>query len=115
MYSLFIISELITKKQLLWLATKNKGIQRAKLLLRKLLVDRQSSVLWTYEKLFTVQAIHCSKKIGFGRKTMGQSLLNSELSTDILPTGHFADRYFIVRHFADREYYYCQSLNRFTL
>ena len=51
----------ITKRQLLSEATKNKRFERANLLLKKLLDDTQPTVLWTDEKLFTVQAIHNSQ------------------------------------------------------
>jgi len=48
----------ITKRQLLSDATKKKRFERAKLLLNKVLDGTQPTVLWTDEKLFTVQAIH---------------------------------------------------------
>ena len=48
----------ITKRQLLSDTTKKKRLERAKILLEKLLDDTQPPVLWTDEKLFTVQAIH---------------------------------------------------------
>ena len=47
-----------TKAQLLSEATKPKRLQRAKLLLEKLRDGTQPPVLWTDEKLFTVQAVH---------------------------------------------------------
>lgn len=47
-----------TKAQLLSEATKTKRLQRAKLLLEKLRDGTQPPVLWTDEKLFTVQAVH---------------------------------------------------------
>ena len=46
------------KPQLLNKATKTKRLQRAKLLLEKLRDGTQPPVLWTDEKLFTVQAVH---------------------------------------------------------
>ena len=48
----------ITKRQLLSAATKKKRFERAKLLLNRLLDDTQPTILWTDEKLFTIQAIH---------------------------------------------------------
>ena len=48
----------ITKRQLLLAATKKKRLERAKLLLNRLLDDMQPTILWTDEKLFTIQAIH---------------------------------------------------------
>ena len=48
----------ITKRQLLSDITKKKRLERAKLLLQKILDGTQPPVLWTDEKLFTVQAIH---------------------------------------------------------
>ena len=48
----------ITIRQLLSVATKKKRLERAKLLLKKLLDDTQPTILWTDEKLFTIQAIH---------------------------------------------------------
>ena len=51
----------ITKRQLLSEATKNKRFERAKMLLTRLSDDTQPTVLWTDEKLFTVQAIHNSQ------------------------------------------------------
>jgi len=48
----------VTKRQLLSDATKKKRHERAKVLLKKLLDGTQPQVLWTDEKLFTVQAIH---------------------------------------------------------
>ena len=47
-----------TKAQLLSQAAKTKRAQRSKLLLEKLADDTQPPVLWTDEKLFTVQAVH---------------------------------------------------------
>ena len=46
-----------TKRQLLSNATK-KRLDRAKVLIKRLVVGTQPQVLWTDEKLFTVQAIH---------------------------------------------------------
>ena len=51
----------ITKRQLLSEATKKKRLERAKMLLKKLLDDTQPTVLWTDEKLFTIQGIHNSQ------------------------------------------------------
>ena len=48
----------ITKAQLLSQVTKTKRLQRAKLLLENLRDGSQPPVLWTDEKLFTVQAVH---------------------------------------------------------
>jgi len=48
----------VTKRQLLSDATKTKRLDRAKVLLKKLFDGTQPQVLWTDEKLFTVQAIH---------------------------------------------------------
>ena len=48
----------IAKAQLLSQATKTKRLQRAKLLLENLRNGTQPPVLWTDEKLFTVQAVH---------------------------------------------------------
>ena len=48
----------ITKRQLLSAATKKKRLERAKLLLNGLLDDTQPTILWTDEKLFTIQMIH---------------------------------------------------------
>ena len=48
----------ITKRQLLSAATKKNRLKRAKLLLNRLLDDTQPTILWTDEKLFTIQAIH---------------------------------------------------------
>ena len=47
-----------TKRQLLSNATKKKRLDRAKVLIKRLVVGMQPQVLWTDEKLFTVQAIH---------------------------------------------------------
>ena len=47
-----------TKAQLLSEAAKTKRLQRAKLLLEKLRDGTQPPVLWTDEKLFTIQAVH---------------------------------------------------------
>ena len=46
------------KAQVLSQTVKTKRLSRAKLLLEKLKDGRQPPVLWTDEKLFTVQAIH---------------------------------------------------------
>ena len=46
-----------TKRQLLSNATK-KRLDRAKVLIKRLVVGMRPQVLWTDEKLFTVQAIH---------------------------------------------------------
>ena len=46
----------VTKRQLLSAATKKKRLERAKLLLNRLLDDTQLTILWTDEKLFTIQA-----------------------------------------------------------
>ena len=51
----------ITKRQLHSNATKKKRFEKAKMLLKRLLDDTQPAVLWTDEKLFTVQAIHNSQ------------------------------------------------------
>ena len=48
----------ITKAQLLSQATKTKRLQRAKLLLENLRDGTQPPVLWSKDKLFTVQAVH---------------------------------------------------------
>ena len=48
----------ITKAQLLSQATKAKRLQRAKLLLENLRDGTQPPVLWTDEKLLTIQAVH---------------------------------------------------------
>ena len=48
----------INKAQLLSPATKNKRLQRAKLLLENLRDVTQPPVLGTNEKLYTVQAVH---------------------------------------------------------
>ena len=48
----------ITKRQLISAATKKKRLERAKLFLNRLLDDMQLTILWTDEKLFTIQAIH---------------------------------------------------------
>ena len=48
----------VTKRQLLSDTTKKKRVERAKLLLKKLKDNMQPTVLWTDEKLFTVQAVH---------------------------------------------------------
>ena len=50
-----------TKAQLLSQATRTKRLQSAKLLLENLRDGKQPSVLWTDEKLFTVQAVHNSQ------------------------------------------------------
>ena len=47
-----------TKRQLLSNATKKKRLDRAKVLIKRLVVGTRPQVLWTDEKLFTVQAIH---------------------------------------------------------
>ena len=47
-----------TKVQLLSQAAKNKRLERGKFLLEKLEDSMQPPVLWTGEKLFTVQAVH---------------------------------------------------------
>ena len=47
-----------TKVQLLSQASKTKILERGKLLLEKLEDSMQPPVLWTDEKLFTVQAVH---------------------------------------------------------
>ena len=47
-----------TKRQLLSNATKKKRLDRAKVLIKRLVVGMWPQVLWTDEKLFTVQAIH---------------------------------------------------------
>ena len=47
-----------TKRQLLSNATKKKRLDRAKVLIKRLVVGTWPQVLWTDEKLFTVQAIH---------------------------------------------------------
>ena len=47
-----------TKAQLLTPAAKTKRLQRAKLLLKNLRDGTQPPVMWTDEKLFTVQAVH---------------------------------------------------------
>ena len=47
-----------TKRQLLSNATKKKRFDRAKVLIKRLVVGTRPQVLWTNEKLFTVQAIH---------------------------------------------------------
>ena len=47
-----------TKVQLLSQAAKTKILERGKLLLEKLEDGMQQPVLWTDEKLFTVQAVH---------------------------------------------------------
>ena len=46
------------KKQLLSGATREKQLTRARLLLQRLADCMQPTVLWTDEKLFTVQAVH---------------------------------------------------------
>ena len=51
----------ITKRQLLNDTTKEKRYERSKMLLNKLLDGMWPQVLWTDEKLFTVQAIHNSQ------------------------------------------------------
>ena len=48
----------MVKRQLLTEATKKKRLERAKLLLQRLRDHSQPLVLWTDEKLFTVQAVH---------------------------------------------------------
>ena len=48
----------ITKRQLLSAATKKKRLERAKLVLNRLLDDTQPTILWTDEKLFTIQVMH---------------------------------------------------------
>ena len=48
----------ITKRQLLSAATKKKRLEKVKLLRNKLLDDTQLTILWTDEKLFSIQAIH---------------------------------------------------------
>ena len=55
----------ITKAQLLLQATKTKRLQRAKLLLQNLRDGTQLSLLWTDEKLFTVQQFTILKMTGF--------------------------------------------------
>ena len=47
-----------TKRHLLSEATKKKRLDRAKVLVKKLVDGTQPQVLWTDEKLFTVQAVH---------------------------------------------------------
>ena len=47
-----------TKRHLLSEATKKKRLNRAKVLVKKLVDGTQPQVLWTDEKLFTVQAVH---------------------------------------------------------
>ena len=47
-----------TKRHLLSEATKKKRLDRAKVLVQKLVDGTQPQVLWTDEKLFTVQAVH---------------------------------------------------------
>ena len=47
-----------TKRQLLSNATKKKRLDRAKVLIKRLVVGTRPQVLWTDEKLFIVQAIH---------------------------------------------------------
>ena len=47
-----------TKRHLLSEATKKKRLYRAKVLVKKLVDGTQPQVLWTDEKLFTVQAVH---------------------------------------------------------
>ena len=47
-----------TKRHLLLEATKKKRLDRAKVLVKKLVDGTQPQVLWTDEKLFTVQAVH---------------------------------------------------------
>ena len=51
----------ISRRQLLSVATKNEGHDRTNLLLRRLLDHTQPTVLWTDEKLFTVQVIDSSQ------------------------------------------------------
>ena len=48
----------IVKRQLLFQQTKMMRLQRGKELLQRLLDGTQPPVLWTDEKLFTVQAVH---------------------------------------------------------
>ena len=59
-YLVFIKSKIITKRQLLLVVTKKKCLERAKLLLSEHFYDTQPTVLWTDEKLFTVQANNIS-------------------------------------------------------
>ena len=47
-----------SKAQMLSQTAQTKRLSRAKLLLEKLKDGRQPPVIWTDEKLFTVQAIH---------------------------------------------------------
>ena len=47
-----------TKRHLLSEATKKKRLDRAKVLVKKLVDGTQLQVLWTDEKLFTVQAVN---------------------------------------------------------
>ena len=47
-----------SKTQLLSQTTKAKQLSKAELLLDKLKGGAQPTVLWTHEKLFTVQAMH---------------------------------------------------------
>ena len=47
-----------TKRHLLSEATKKKRLDRAKVLVKKLVDGTQPQVLWTDKKLFTVQAVH---------------------------------------------------------
>ena len=47
-----------TKRHLLSESTKKKRLDRAKVLVKKLVDGMQPQVLWTDKKLFTVQAVH---------------------------------------------------------
>ena len=62
-----------SKAELLSQTTKAKQLSRAKLLLDKLKDATQFSVLWTDEKLFTVQAIHNNQNDRiYAQRTVGQ-------------------------------------------
>ena len=54
----YSVSVSSTKRHLLSEATKKKRLDRAKVLVKKLVDGTQPQVLWTDKKLFTVQAVH---------------------------------------------------------